>query len=144
LRRRPALWVSIGLVVTIGAARAADLLPPLRDWTLPLFTDENFRSMTARGSEARSMGPHQFQVADLNLTLFAGDATNRVETVILSPSALFDSEAKTATGEKSVRFIRDEVDATGTRWTYWHDQKKVSLDGNVHVILRAEMPDLLK
>ena len=100
--------------------------------------------MTARGSEARATGPRQFEVVDLNLTLFSGDAAARVDTVLLSPAATFDAEAKTAQGQKSVRFIRDDVEASGTRWMYWHEQKKISLDGNVRVTLRAELPALLQ
>lgn len=132
------------LVALTAFARAADLSAPLKNWVLPLFNEHNFRSLTARGSEAHSTGPHEFEVAGLDLTFYNGTADTRVDTVILSPAAFFDIDAKTARGERSVRFIRDDVEAAGTRWHYWRDQKKISLDGNVHVTFRAELPDLLK
>ncbi len=144
MAHRLAILLSVPFILAATSARAANFNAPLLNWTLPLFTDDNFRQMIARGSEARVTGPHLFEVVDLNLTLFSRDAAARVDTVILSPAATFDSEAKTARGEKSVRFIRDDLEAAGTHWMYWYDQKKISLDGNVHVTLRAELPQLLK
>jgi len=147
-RRGAAFPATAGVVAALlalaGLARASGFDAPLLNWALPLFTNDNHRQMTARGSEARATGPRQFEVVDLNLTLFSGDAAARVDTVLLSPAATFDAEAKTAQGQKSVRFIRDDVEASGTRWMYWHEQKKISLDGNVRVTLRAELPALLQ
>jgi hypothetical protein len=124
--------------------RAREITAPARNWVLPLFTPEGYRSMIARGSEARAATNHRFEVTNLNLTLFTGDAATAVDTVILSPQATFLPDEKRAHGEKSVRVIRDDVEASGTRWTYWHDQKKISLDGDVRVTFQAELKDLLK
>jgi hypothetical protein len=126
------------------AAFAADFAAPAKNWVLPLFTKEGFRSMTARGTEARVSGERQFEVTDLNLTLFSGDPAMTVETIILSPSATFLPDQKKAHGEKKVRFIRDDVEATGVRWIYWQDDKKISLDGSVRVTFHAELKDLLR
>ena len=94
--------------------------------------------------EARVTGEHQFAVVNLNLTFFSGDAATTVETIILSPAATFLPEAKLAHGEESVRFIRDDVEASGTRWVYNHGEIKISLDGDVRVTFRAELKDILK
>ena len=141
--RNGAAWLGLGLLLA-GSAMAAAFDAPLINWVLPVFTENNHRLLTARGGEARAAGPHQFDVVNLNLTFFNGEAEAHADTVILSPAARFDVDARTAQGEKSVRFIRDEVEASGTRWTYWHEQKKISLDGNVRVTFRAELPELLK
>lgn len=128
----------------LATAPAAEITAPARDWVLPVFSKEGFRTMTARGSEARVIAPRQFEVTDLNLTLFTGAAAPAVETVILSPQAVFQPDDKVAHGEHSVRFIRDEVEASGTRWIYRQAEKKISLDGAVHVTFRAEFQDLLQ
>ena len=86
----------------------------------------------------------RFDVVDLNLTLFSGDAASRVETILLSPAATFLPDDKVAQGEKSVRFIGDEIEASGTRWVYRHGEKKISLDGSVHVTFNAELKNLLQ
>lgn len=125
-------------------ASAADLTAPAKNWVLPLFSKEGFRSMTARGSEARLVSEHQFEVVDLNLTLFTGDASAKVDTILLSPAATFLPDAKIARGDKSVRFIGDEIEASGTHWVYRHEEKKISLDGDVRVTFRAELKNLLQ
>ncbi len=140
------LAVLASLVSSLSAPslRAVDLTAPAYNWALPLFTKEGFRTMVAHGSKASVTGKDQYEVADLNLTLFSGDAAARVETVILSPAATFEPDAKLAHGENHVRFIRDEVEAAGTRWTYDHAHKKISLDGDVRVTFNAEVTALLK
>ena len=118
---------------------------PAKNWVLPLFTDkEGFRAMTLRGTEARAIGRDRFEVVDLNITVFSGDAAARVDTMLLSPQASFFQNDKRARGEKSVRVIRDDLEAAGLRWAYDHAQKKVSLDGRVRIVFHAELKDLLK
>lgn len=143
LRARPLLGVAL-LGVFASTGFAVEITAPARNWVLPVFSKEGFRQMTARGTEARVLPDRQFEVTDLNLTFFSGDAAAKVETVILSPKAIFLPDDKLAHGEHSVRFIRDEVEASGTRWVYDHAHKKISLDGDVHVTFHAEFQDLLK
>ncbi len=138
------LLIAILTLALATHAPAAEVTAPARNWVLPAFTKEGFREATARGSEARALTDRTFQVIDLNLTFFSGDAANRVETVILSPAATFLPDEKVARGEHHVRFIRDDVEASGTRWVYHHADKKISLAGNVRVTFRAEIDDLLR
>ncbi len=100
--------------------------------------------MTARGSEARALSNDQFEVADLNLTLFTGDIAMTVDTIILSPSATFLPDEERAFGQNYVRFIRDEVEATGREWSYHHREKKISLSGDVRITFQAELSNLLQ
>jgi hypothetical protein len=144
-RRPPPILSLISfLFLAAASAFAAGVTSPAKNWILPLFTKEGYRSITARGSEARLSSPREFQVKDLNLTFFSEDPATTVETVILSPAATFLPDEKRAHGENHVRFIRDDVEASGTRWIYWHADKKISLDGDVRVTFHAEMKDLLR
>lgn len=127
--------------------RAAEPAPgaPAKNWVLPLFTDkEGFRSMTLRGSEAHTVGSNRFDVADLNITVFSGDAAAHVDTVMLAPQASFFQNEKRARGDQTVRVIRDDLEATSQRWVYDHTEKKVSLDGRVRIVFRAELKNLLQ
>lgn len=117
---------------------------PAENWVLPLFSREGFRTMTLRGSEARPAPGNRIGVTNLNITLFSGDAATKVTTVLLSSSAIFDPQARRATGEKSVRIVREDLEATGTTWTYDDTQKRVTLDGDVRIVFNAEIKDLLK
>jgi hypothetical protein len=117
---------------------------PAVNWVLPLFTDkEGFRSMTLRGSEVRPRG-RNIEVTDLSITVFSGDAAARVDSILLSPSAVFYTKENRATGEKTVRFIRDDFEVTGVGWTYDHQARKVSLQQSVRVTFRTQLNDILK
>jgi hypothetical protein len=154
-RRRTgaALLVIAVLAASFAPVSAiAQIDAPLFNWKLPFFTKEGHRLMLAVGQEARQLDRTRYEVVGLNLTSFVGDATSRIDAVILSPAATFRTDLRVAHGEKAVRFIRysldtpdlAEIEATGVRWTYSHADKKISLDGNVRVTFRAEMKDLLR
>lgn len=136
------------LLACLAAARlaAADpvLSAPAKNWSVIRFTRDNFHSLTVRGTEARLRGEDEVDVKDLNLTVFVGDATNHVESILLSPAAIFHQKENFASGDQGVRLIRDDLEATGTQWTYHHANKNVSLHGNVRIVVNAELKDLLK
>ena len=114
------------------------------NWVLPIFTDkEGYRSMTLRGSEVRPVGK-TVAVTDLSITIFSGDAKAQVDSMLLSPAAVFSPKENRASGDKTVRFIRDDVEVTGFGWTYDHATRKVSLRENVHVTFRTQLNDILK
>jgi hypothetical protein len=126
------------------APTAAPTPAPAQNWVLPIFTDkEGFRSMTLRGSEVRPRGKN-IEVSDLSITVFSGNASARVDSILLSPSAVFLTKENRATGDKAVRFIRDDFEVTGVGWTYDHALKKVSLQSNVRVTFRIPLNDILK
>lgn len=110
-----------------------------------VFSDaEGYREMSVRGSEVHPAGPGEINVTDLSITVYSGDAAAHVDTMLLSPSASFFTKANRASGDKTVRLLRDDLEASGTRWTYDQAQKKVSLDGRVRIVFIAELKDLLK
>ena len=140
LVRTSALFVACGLTFAVGASTLA----PAINWVAPLFTKDNFHSMTLRGAKASFPSSSQVDVMDLNLTVFSGDAAKKVETVILSPAATFLPKQNLASGETGVRVIRDDLEAEGIHWVYDHAQKKVSLTGRVRIVFNAEFKGLLK
>ena len=127
-----------------GEPAEIDAPAPALNWVLPLFTDkEGYRSMTLRGSEVRPIG-RTIAVTDLSITIFSGDASSTVDSILLSPSAVFLPRENRAQGDKSVRFIRDDIEVSGVGWTYDHTSKKVTLQENVRVVFQAQLNDILK
>ncbi len=127
-----------------AAPSAAPAPAPAVNWVLPIFSDkEGFRSMTLRGTEVRPAG-RSIAVTDLSITIFTGDAAAQVDSILLSPSAVFVPKENRASGDKSVRLIRDDVEVTGLGWEYDHKAKKVSLQQKVRVTFRAQLNDILK
>jgi lipopolysaccharide export system protein LptC len=119
-------------------------MAPAINWMSSLFTKENYHSMTLRGSRASFPAIGEINVVNLNLTAFSGDASNRVETVILSTAATVLIKEDLARGDQGMRLIRDDLEATGTRWIYDHAHKKVSLHGRVRIVFNAELKNLIK
>jgi len=137
-------WL-IPLFLAAGAfAASVETNSPVKNISLPTFTKDDYRSVLLHGNEALFVSAQQINVSGMQLTLFTGDATNRVETVIISPEARFFPDRNVAEGEHSVRVLRDDVEMSGTKWTYDHGERKVVLDGNVRVIFHAQLKDMLK
>lgn len=134
----PLLWA-----LSLGAAEPIATSTPLKGFRLPTFTKEGHRSMLLQGTEAK-VGNDRVELTDMNLVLYAGDPGNSVETIILSPIAVADLGEDVIHGDSTVRFIRDDLEISGTGWTYDHRQKKVSITRNSRVAFRAQMPDILK
>src|SRR6185436_20415953 len=110
-----------------------------QNWVLPIFTDkEGYRSMTLRGSEVRPMGKN-IAVANLNITIFSGNEKAQVDSILLSPNALFSPKENRASGDNVVRYIRDDIEVTGVGWTYDHIAKTISLQHNVRVTFRSQL-----
>lgn len=117
---------------------------PAYNWVLPIFTDkEGYRSMTLRGTEVRPDGKN-IAVTDLSIWIFSGDAAAQIDSILLAPQALFSPKENRVSGDQDVRFIRDDIEVTGTGWSYDHAAKKVSLRQNVRVKFTAQMKDILK
>src|SRR4051812_41479229 len=76
----------IALVITamsfLQRAEAAPQTPrdaPISLFKLPTFNTEGFRTSLLRGTEARYVNQHQIDLSEMNLTLFFGDGTDRVD-----------------------------------------------------------------
>ena len=137
------------LVLPAAAALAANSAisssKPVINFRLPAFTAEGHRAWLVRGSEARYVNPEQIDVKELTLSIFPGKADNeKVETLILSPTARVRPDAAVITGDKTIRVINDQFEATGTDWRYEHNEKKVSITRHVRLSFRAEFKDILK
>jgi hypothetical protein len=145
------------LALSAGRGGAADTPPsaplvsaPAKNWSLPLFTAEGYRSMTLRGSEVHPISSDRIDVVDINITTFSGDASVSVVSSLLSPVASFFPRENRASGPQSVRVIRfgqgGEISAeiTGEDWTYEQAGEKVSIRRNAHVVFEEPLTDILK
>jgi len=132
------------------ASRAADDRPtsltanaPVINFRVPTFNGE-YRSWLLCGAEGIYVNDNRLDVVDLNLTVFSGDASNRVESVFLSPSAVVLLNEKRVRGPGALRLITDDFEAAGEDWIYDHPQKKVSIHRDVRVVFHARLNDILR
>jgi hypothetical protein len=139
--------ILLGLLpLAFSLGHAAEDVPaePTKNFILPTFTPDGYRSMLLRGSEARMLSLRLIQLNDMDLTVFSGDAANRVDSVLLSPVARVSLDDDTARGPGAVRLVRDDLDLTGEQWTYDHARKRISIARNVRVVFHSELKDMLK
>ncbi len=143
---RTRIWAAAALLgcVSLALAEDAAISPPARNWTLPLFTREGYHQMTLRGDEVRPQTADRIDIVGLNVTVFSGGPDARVDSVLLSPEATFLINEKVASGDKSVRLVRDDLEVTGEGWRYSYNEKKVLISRHAHVVFHSALPDILK
>jgi len=117
---------------------------PIVNFRVPEFTPEGNRAWLVCGSEARYLSENRVDVKELNLSIFTGQPDGKVETLILSPSAEIRIGDLVARGHDTIRVVNDRFDASGSEWIYAHNEKKVSIARNVHVVLHTQLKDILK
>ena len=116
------------------------LMHPDVEW-VPLLAE----GPSLRGTEARTFSAERIDIIDLNITTFNGDATAKVDSILLCRElASFFPNEKIVRGESTVRLMRDDLEITGEQWTYDHAAKKVSLARHARITFKAQLPDILK
>ena len=114
------------------------------NFRVPTFSREGYRSWLLCGSEGLYVNQNELAVTNLNLTVFAGNASNRVDSIFLSPAATALINEGQVYGPGVVRLVTDDFEATGEEWLYDHRQKKVSIHKNVHVVFRTQLKNILR
>lgn len=135
------------VALAFGAGPQFSSDKPVINFRLPAFTPEGYRAWMVRGSEARYASENRIGIKDLTLTIFTGQADEKVDTLILSPNAVVHPDDSLVTGSTAIRVINDQFEASGNEWRFNHIGKrnfKVSIAKNVRVTFQAEFKDLLK
>jgi hypothetical protein len=141
-----ALFLCLLPLLFRSARAAGDLASePAKNFVLPTFTiPGGYHAMLLRGAEARLLTTRVIELDNMDLTVFSGDASNRVDSVLLSPIARVSLDNDTARGPGAVRLVRDDLDLTGEQWIYDHAKKSISIAKNVRVVFHSELKNLLK
>lgn len=136
----------LGLSASLSGAvpPPAPGLSPAQDWKLPLFTKEGFRSMSLRGDRVYPLGPDRIDVENIEITVFSGDKSQQVKSILLSAKASYLPKEQRASGPGAVRLIRDDGEISGEDWTYEKNGEKVSIRRNARIVLNMNIGDMLK
>lgn len=153
LQRKRRIVVVVGLAVAAwffvaGGVHAqtprVSAPAPVKGYSISFFSEEGYQAVHVKGATADVSNPEKIAVTGLVLTLFSGDASQEVDTVLLSPEAVVQPNTELVTGPSSVRLIRDDVELTGEDWRYEHDAKRILIHKNARIVFRAPLTDLLK
>jgi hypothetical protein len=139
-----------GLVLMAAAAvpGAPEPAPGLStagvNFNLPVFTAKGYRQYFLSGSRATQTAASRYEVTNMRLVHYKGDAANTIETIVLSPRASFAKEKQFANGTEGVRVIRDDLEVSGNRWSYDHLGESLIVEDRVEVTIHAVLPAILK
>jgi hypothetical protein len=64
--------------------------------------------------------------------------------MLAAPAAAFFPAKLFVSGDQSVRLERSDLTVTGSDWSYDHNDKKVVINRDAHVIFRSPIGDILK
>ena len=149
--RFAAIILSLLLAAAVSVLAADIVAPaspkaPIVNFTLPKFTDpDGYRDFLVRGTEAW-MTPPNIDIKELSVTVFSGDASNRIDTMMLSPAARLLPDDQIISGDSTLRVIdlQKGFEATGSDWRYTHKDKTIILHKKVRMVFHRELKDLLK
>jgi hypothetical protein len=144
-----AAWIighSSGIVPATFAAPHPEVTAtaPIKNFRLPTFTEEGFRHTLLRADEARIPDPARIDLVEMELTLFTGDADEKIDAMLAAPSATFFPQKLLATGSETVRLERSDLTLTGADWSYDHKVRKVVIKRDARVIFRSSIGDIIK
>jgi hypothetical protein len=141
-----ALAIALGCLALhpAHAAPEAKATAPIKNFRLPTFTEEGHRHVMLVAGEARLPDPSRIELKEMMLTLFSGDASENIETLLAAPLATFLPAEKLASGPDTVRLERIDLTVTGADWTYDYAARKVLIKRDAHVIFRSALGDILK
>lgn len=140
------LLLALSPLTGLAQSSAVTANAPITNFKLPVLNDEGIRSSLLRGTEARYINASQIDLVGMQYMTFIEDGSNKIDTTLMAPTAsvfIVNNKVKVQ-GEEGVRLVRDDLDVSGTHWTYDHAQKKITLDENVRVVFRTELKGILK
>lgn len=114
------------------------------NFNLKAFTAKGHLDFFLSGSRAAKTGTDRYEVTDMRLVRYKGDASNAIDTIVLAPNAGYQEDKKVASGTAGVRLIRDDLEVSGERWTYDQLGESLVVENKVEVTIHAVLPSLLK
>jgi len=130
----------------LAAEPPAQIRPsaPIKEFRLPSFNKDGQKTSFMRAAEALFVTATQVDVKELQLTLFTKDGTGGFDTVLLAPTATFQTDQQIVSGKDQVRLIRLDVEVIGEQWSYNHPEKRVIIAKNTRVIFQEELKAIIK
>jgi hypothetical protein len=114
------------------------------NFNLKTFTPKGYLDYFLSGSRAAKTGSDRYEVTDMRLVRYKGDASNAIESIVLATTAGYQQDKKVASGTSGVRLIRDDLEVSGQRWTYDQLGESLVVENNVEVTIHSVLPGILK
>lgn len=111
---------------------------------LPIFNEEGYRTWYLRGERGTYVSETQVKIEDMTVSQYTGDEEGRRIAILTSPEAVFHFDTTTAYGPGDLFINTDDFTVTGKDWIWMGEQKQVTINQDVKVVLHEGIGDILK
>lgn len=119
---------------------------PVKNFTLPFFGEDGYRTWDLQGSEGRYLSPRELEVDQMILRIFAEGEPVEPQTVIQSPAATIYPAEKLAAG-RGVIFISERGGAFsifGTDWRWDGNADRITIVQGARVTFRESIGSIIQ
>ena len=111
---------------------------------LPIFNEEGYRSWYLRGERGTYVSETQVKIDDMLVSQYTGDEEGRRIATLTAPEAVFHFDTTTAYGPGELAVSTDNFEVTGKDWIWRGEDKEITLNQDVKVVLKQGIGDILK
>lgn len=139
IRLRPGLmkhaFACTAIALVIYFPVKAQLAPHNRmsRFSIPTYNADSYREWTLSGEEGIYKEDNRFEVTNMKLSIFSGDAEQNLDTVIQSSSAVFDLAGNRATSDAPIHISSANFEIHGEGWSWDGTQGRVVIEKSVTI-----------
>jgi len=136
-------YIGLGCLFGWAISVSAQMVPdaPLKNFRYPVFnnTGDGYKMWELRGVEGHYVSETESYVTGLDLKIFTGDASMRLESRLLSPEARIYLNERRAEGDSSIFFSSENFKIQGEDWVWEGIEKKMTVGRAVRVVFNGEL-----
>lgn len=140
-KRIHALALALGCVYAYGQMREGT---EVFDFQLPLFNEEGYRVWQLRGDKGVYASETQIRIEGMTVNQYTGDEADRRIAELTSPEAIFHFDSTTAYGPGELRVGTNAFEVSGQDWIWLGEEKQITFNRDVRVVLYEGIGDILK
>ncbi len=102
-------------------------------FSIPTYNADSYREWTLSGEEGIYKEDNRFEVTNMKLSIFSGDAEQNLDTVIESSSAVFDLTGNRATSDAPIHISSATFEIQGEGWSWDGAKGRVVIEKSVTI-----------
>lgn len=133
-------------LTVLALGQVAPMKPgtPVVRFRLPLFNEQGHRTWFMRGERGIYESESQIRIEEMRLSQYSGDVEDRRIAVLTSDEAIFHLNTNTAYGPGELAIESDNFTARGEDWIWQGDEKQITLNRDVRVVIQAQIGDIIR
>jgi hypothetical protein len=123
------------LILVLAAVAVAQITPdaPIRNFRLPMFGDDGYKSWELRGFEGVYLRDGAAEIIGMDLLVYRGGATLALDTRIRAPLAVIEFDAARAHGEATLQVDGEGFAIEGRDWLWEGREQRITVREDVAV-----------